>query len=80
MISKLENDSKILLNWIKKNGLKANPDKFHLLTNATENSQSIRVENYDISNSKSEKLMGVIIDNKLDFTEHVSKICKTASK
>ena len=80
VISKLENDSKILLNWVKNNGLKANPDKFHLLTSATENSQSIRVENYDISNSKSEKLLGVIIDNKLDFTEHVSKICKTASK
>ena len=31
VIDNLEQDSIILLKWIKDNGLKANPDKFHLL-------------------------------------------------
>ena len=29
-ITQLESDSKILLEWLKQNGLKVNPDKFHL--------------------------------------------------
>ena len=33
-----------------------------------------------IQNSKSEKLLGVTIDNKLSFTEHVHKICDKASQ
>ena len=33
-----------------------------------------------IQNSKSEKLLGVTIDNKLSFTEHVHKICDTTSQ
>ena len=31
VITQLEGDSKILLEWLKQNGLKANPDKFHLI-------------------------------------------------
>ena len=31
VIQNLEEDSKNLLNWIRYNGLKANPDKFHIL-------------------------------------------------
>ena len=36
VISQLESDSKILLEWVKNNGLKANPDKFHLILNETD--------------------------------------------
>ena len=32
VISQLEKDSKLLLNWVHENALKANPDKFHLVT------------------------------------------------
>ena len=35
---------------------------------------------FRIQNSKSEKLLGVTIDNKLSFTEHVRKICDKASQ
>ena len=31
VITNLGKDANILINWIKYNGLKANPDKFHLL-------------------------------------------------
>ena len=32
-----------------------------------------------ISNRNSEKLLGITIDNKLNFTEHISAICKKVS-
>ena len=33
-----------------------------------------------IQNSSFVKLLGIIIDNKLNFNEHVTKMCKKASK
>lgn len=80
VISQLENDAVTLLNWIKINGLKANPDKFHLLLSDTNSEFSVKVDNFDIQNSRSEKLLGIHIDNKLTFDEHVSKICTTATQ
>ena len=80
VISELENESSILLNWIRNNGLKANPDKFHLLLSDTNQAYSIMVDNVDIKNSKCEKLLGIKIDNKLTFDEHVSGICSKASQ
>ena len=45
-----------------------------LLTKLPEN-----VKNITIKNSDPIKLLGVIIDNKLDFTEHLNTICKKAN-
>ena len=80
VISQLENDSVILLNWLRNNGLKANPDKFHLLLSIISQEYSIKIDTLDIPNSINEKLLGIIIDNKLTFDEHVSKICSTATQ
>ena len=38
-----------------------------------------KYENITIKNSASKKLLGVIIDNKLDFTEHLNTACKKAN-
>ena len=60
--------------------MKANADKCHLLITTNEE-KSISVGGKKIQNSNSEKLIGVIIDNKLSFTEHLHKICyKTSQK
>ena len=45
-----------------------------LLTKLPEN-----VKNITIKNSDPIKLLGVIIDNKLDFTEHLNTVCKKAN-
>ena len=44
VIQNLEEDSKNLLNWIRYNGLKANPDKFHLLLSEPDKSLSIKID------------------------------------
>ena len=33
-----------------------------------------------IKNSLSEKILGLTIDNNLDFSDHISNICKTANE
>ena len=80
VITQLEEDSRTLLEWVSNNGLRANPDKFHLILSDTDSKLSIKVDQYEIFNSNHEKLLGVIIDNKLSFTEHVSSLCKKASQ
>ena len=57
---------------------KTNPGKSHLLLTLRDKA-SIKIDNTDIKSSSSKKLLGVIIDNKLTFNEHVSKLCKIAS-
>ena len=80
VIKQLEKDSRTLLEWVTNNVLKANPDKFHLLLNSVDNNLSIIVDQHEIANSCNEKLLGVTIDNKLSFDEHVAGLCRKASQ
>ena len=58
----------------------ANPEKFKfmILSKNTIN-QSIVINNKTIESSKSVKLLGLTIDNKLNFGIHINNICKMAS-
>ena len=78
VISQLEKSSKSIFEWFENNGMKANPDKCHLLLSKNENFEANINEN-NISNTSFEKLLGVTFDNQLNFNHHISKICKTAS-
>ena len=46
-------EEKNLMNWIIYNGLKANPDKFHLLLSDLDENLSMKVDGFDIYNTKS---------------------------
>ena len=80
VIVQLEEDSMILLEWVSNIVLKANPDKFHLLLSNPNPNISVKVDQYEISNSNCETLLGIIIDNKLTFDNHVAGLCKKASQ
>lgn len=80
VISQLETEASVLLDWIISNGLKANPDKFHLLLSEQSQDHFIRVDCFNIRNSNTEKLLGIKIDNKLTFDPHVSDICCKVSQ
>ena len=67
------------LKWFNENAVEANADNGHLLITANEE-RNISIGEEKIQNSKSGKLLGVTIDNKLSFTEHVHKICDKASQ
>ena len=72
VIENLEVDAKNLLSWIQYNGLKANPDKFHLLLSEKDKNIAMKVGGFNIENSSDEKLLGVTVDNKLTFNHHVT--------
>ena len=80
VISQLEEDSNLLLTWFSNNALKANPDKFHIILSSTDETLLFNVDQYEIHNSQSEKLLGVTLDSKLTLNEHVTNLCKKASK
>ena len=60
-----------------------NPDKFKAFvidkkrTNYT--NEKIQISNEDIQIVPSVKLLGITIDNRLNFNEHISSICKSAA-
>ena len=59
---------------VKDNLLKSNADKCHLLI-STNDRVSINVDRFKIDKSDTEILLGVKIDKKLTFDDHVSDIC-----
>ena len=70
--------------WFKINSLEANPLKFQsiLLKNKNVNAEdfNIIVDNDTINFSDSMKIIGVDIDDKLNFNSHVSNMCTKASR
>ena len=65
--------------WINDNLMKVNADKCNLLV-STNNTVKIKMEKFDITNSKSGKLLGVKFYHKLSFNDHISELCKKASR
>ena len=59
--------------------MKANEDKCHLIVNTNELTE-IKIGDFTIKNSASEKLLGVNIDSKLNFDCHVNHLCNKANK
>ena len=80
VIEKLTSDAQILLDWFITNGFKANPDKFHLLASTFDREAFIQIDQYKIHKSQCEKLLGIKIDHKLSFAEHVTTLCTKASQ
>ena len=75
VLKDIETKRKKVFNWFPMNYLKANPGKSQLLLTSNDEA-SIKIDDTDIKSSSSKKLLGVIIDNKLTFNEHVSKLYK----
>ena len=80
VIQKLENDSRILMDWYEINYLKPNPDKWHLLLSEIGEDLTISIGGKEFSNGVNEKILGVYFDNKLNFKTPITKLCKKASE
>ena len=57
----------------------ANPVKLHLLLSGEKTNLYALINNFKITNSKSEILLGITFDNELKFNEHVSNLCIKAT-
>ena len=74
----LERDSTMLFKWFSDNQMKANISKCHLLVNKKEE-VVINLGETESKNSEYEKLLGIKIDTKLNFNEHLNNIISKAS-
>ena len=79
VIKQIKRDSNILFQWLANNMVKANPDKSHLLLSSKQNHLHALINNYKITNSENEILLGITFDNELNFSEHVSNLCTKAT-
>ena len=80
LLNTLERDGEALTNWFETNFFKPNEKKFHLLISNHDEDASIIINNEIIEGSKSVKLLGIKIDNELNFKEHVTNICNKVSQ
>ena len=58
--------------------MKANANKYHLLLNSDE-SCTVKIEDFSIKNSTEENLLGVKFDSILSFENHVISLYKNVS-
>ena len=79
VLESLKLDTDILSKWFNINYFKMNADKCKLLVTKADEDVSLEVDGHVIIGCKSVKLLGVKIDNQLNFDDHVSMIYKKAS-
>ena len=80
----LKDESSMIQNWFKVNEMKSNEDKLHLIvTNTNKNYNSISYiynGNEFIESEDLVELLGVKIDSKLTFNEHVTNLVKKGNQ
>ena len=74
VIKALEEIGEDILNWFSNNEMKQNTDKCRLLLNSQE-PNTLKIGDLHISNSLSEKILGITFDCKLKFNKHIENIC-----
>ena len=79
VIKSLKDDSINLFKWFLDKQMKENRDKCRLIT-SKRSCMNLKIRNINIDNSTCKKLLGVKVDNKLNFNEHLDEIIKKASR
>lgn len=74
----LETNGNQALSWYSNNFLLANPDKFQFLNinprklDRDKSDTTLSIDGIDITKAELMKLLGVCIDDNLNFTEHIT--------
>ena len=80
LISILESESEIAINWFNSNNMIVNPGKFQAtIFDKHKGNHTSRTINKLIKAEAKIKLLGIEIDDKLNFNYHINNICKSAS-
>ena len=72
----LEMDFMILHKWFHKNHMVRNPGKCCYIVIGDDPSDKIILNNNEIASSNEEKLLGILLDSKLNFDSHITSLCK----
>ena len=81
LVATMETDSSKAIDWFNENGMDSNAEKFQFLTLDKKGvvPSTISVQECTINTSNFIKVLGVTIDGKLNFDEHISKLCSKAA-
>ena len=79
LLDTLETETTIILKWFRINEMKPNGDKCHLLISG-QNNMSVKLNTDVIQSSESVELLGITINNKLDFDQHTQRLCSKANQ
>ena len=79
----LQSESEVIINWFKNNKIIVNPEKFQAIILDKQkddySNETIKFDNKTVETVPSVRLLGIQLDDKLNFSLHVSKICKSAA-
>ena len=78
-ISNLQLDGNRAIKWFTDNGMQANPDKFQFMIISSDGNSTLSLtlnENTVIVLEKHVKVLGVVIDCRLNISLHISTVCK----
>ena len=81
VLKNLKHDMINVLKWFKVNSVKANPKKFQfmILGKGTRQTITLNINNIKIRESQNVELLGLIIDNRLTFKDHINMLCRRAN-
>ena len=83
LISELEKEASIATQWFRDNSMIVNPEKFQAIIidrkNPKNNSQKLTIDEKVITSSENVTLLGLEVDSKLNFDEHISKLCNKSA-
>ena len=81
VISRLENDTLRVNTWFKNNSMVANQEKFQVMFLGVRDPCEIplKVGNFVINGQSQVLLLGITIDHKLNFSDHIKTLCKNAN-
>ena len=83
LIRNLKIDLDNAIDWYESNGMEANANKFQFVLSSAKplEAQKISFDNgIEILSQPTAKLLGITIDEKLKFSDHVSACCKKAAR
>ena len=78
---KLRKDFKVVTDWFFENYMTLNPTKWHYMClGKNKENDTCNFGNISLKNRKEKVILGLAVDNKLSFDNHVKKICRNASQ
>ena len=78
----MEQESESAVNWFKQSEIIVNADKFQAIILNKKESEAkfkLNIDNNDIESTKSVKLLGIAIDDRLRFDQHIKFVFQSCN-
>ena len=83
LINILQSESEVITDWFRKNQMIVNTGKFQVIkidkNEGDHTNENVVIYNRQIKTVPSVELLGIQLDEKLNFNPHISNICKSAA-